>query len=159
MFTIFLHPFHSAGLRGLDICHRKPLIVTGSDDQTIRVWNYRSHLFVGKSKVFLFPRSFGMELAKKFREEIHSVAIHPDGLYVAAGFIDKIRFLNLLIDDMRLFQVRCSSQWLMIEMFCRSSRSGRAECACSVTGAISWPRLSRTSSTSTTQSRSNWCTY
>ena len=53
-----------------------------------------------------FPRrSFGMELAKKFREEIHSVAIHPDGLYVAAGFIDKIRFLNLLIDDMRLFQV------------------------------------------------------
>ena len=47
-----------------------------------------------------------MELAKKFREEIHSVAIHPDGLYVAAGFIDKIRFLNLLIDDMRLFQVR-----------------------------------------------------
>ena len=47
-----------------------------------------------------------MELAKKFREEIHSVAIHPDGLYVAVGFIDKIRFLNLLIDDMRLFQVR-----------------------------------------------------
>ena len=42
VFTIFLYPFHSAGLRGLDICHRKPLIVTGSDDQTIRVWNYRS---------------------------------------------------------------------------------------------------------------------
>ena len=46
-----------------------------------------------------------MELAKKFREDIHSVAIHPDGLYIAAGFVDKIRFLNLLIDDMRLFQV------------------------------------------------------
>ena len=70
MFSILLHPFHSAGVRGLDICHRKPLIVTGSDDHTIRIWNYRSH---------------GMELAKKFREEIHSVAIHPDGLYVAAG--------------------------------------------------------------------------
>ena len=41
VFTIFLYPFHSAGLRGLDICHRKPLVVTGSDDQTIRVWNYR----------------------------------------------------------------------------------------------------------------------
>ena len=45
-----------------------------------------------------------MELAKKFREEIYSVTVHPDGLYVAAGFIDKIRFLNILIDDMRQFQ-------------------------------------------------------
>ena len=52
----------------------------------------------------LLLRSFGMELAKKFREEIHSVSIHPDGLYVAVGFVDKIRFMNLLIDDMRLFQ-------------------------------------------------------
>ena len=77
IFSIFLHPFHSAGVKGLDICHRKPLIVTGSDDKTIRIWNYRSP---------------GIELAKKFREDIHSVAIHPDGLYVAAGFIDKIRF-------------------------------------------------------------------
>ena len=89
VFSTLLYPFHSAGVRGLDICIRKPLIVTGSDDHTIRVWNYRS---------------FGMELAKMFQEEIHSVAIHPDGLYIAVGFMDKIRLLNLLIDDMRLFQ-------------------------------------------------------
>ena len=38
-----------------------------------------------------------------FREEIFSVAIHPAGLYIAAGFSDKIRLLNILIDDMRLF--------------------------------------------------------
>ena len=105
MFTIFLYPFHSAGLRGLDICHRKPLVVTGSDDQTIRVWNYRYQNHMRSQESNYSTRSFGMELAKKFREEIHSVAIHPDGLYVAVGFIDKIRFLNLLIDDMRLFQV------------------------------------------------------
>ena len=95
MFTIFMHPFHSAAVRGLDVCHRKPLVVTGSEDHTIRVWNFRS---------------FGLELAKQFREEIHSVAIHPDGLYVAAGFVDKIRLLNLLIDDMRLFQVELAFQ-------------------------------------------------
>ena len=71
------------------IFSRKPLIVTGSEDHTIRVWNYRS---------------FGLELAKMFQEEIHSVAIHPDGLYIAVGFMDKIRLLNLMIDDMRLFQ-------------------------------------------------------
>ena len=90
-----MHPFHSAAVRGLDVCHRKPLVVTGSEDHTIRVWNFRS---------------FGLELAKQFREEIHSVAIHPDGLYVAAGFVDKIRLLNLLIDDMRLFQVELAFQ-------------------------------------------------
>ena len=28
---------------------------------------------------------------------IFSVAIHPDGLYIAAGFGDKIRLLNILI--------------------------------------------------------------
>ena len=87
-FSIFLYPFHSESIEGLDVCHRKPLIVTCSKDHTIRVWNYKT---------------FGMELAKKFREEIFSVAIHPDGLYIAAGFADKIRLLNILIDDMRLF--------------------------------------------------------
>ena len=70
-FTTFLHPFHSGPIEGLDICHRfdqlfpdhqisiigcrKPLIVTCSKDQTIRVWNYLTK---------------GMELAKKFREEL-----------------------------------------------------------------------------------------
>ena len=88
IFSIFLYPFHIAGIRGLDICYRKPLIVTESKDHTIRVLNYKS---------------FGMELAKKFQEDIYSIAIHPDGLYIASGFVDKIRLLNILIDDLRLF--------------------------------------------------------
>lgn len=88
LFAIFLHPFHSAAIKGLDVCYRKPLVVTGSEDRTIRVWNYKT---------------FGLELAKKFSEEIYSLSIHPDGLYIASGFADKIRFLNILIDDMRLF--------------------------------------------------------
>ena len=44
-----------------------------------------------------------VSLFEWFREEIFSVAIHPAGLYIAAGFADKIRLLNILIDDMRLF--------------------------------------------------------
>ena len=44
-----------------------------------------------------------MELAKRFSEELFSIAIHPDGLYISAGFADKIRLMNILIDDMRLF--------------------------------------------------------
>ena len=45
-----------------------------------------------------------VRLSQWFREEIFSVAIHPAGLYIAAGFADKIRLLNILIDDMRVFQ-------------------------------------------------------
>ena len=35
-FSVFLFPFHSDAISGLDICHRKPLIVTSSLDKTIR---------------------------------------------------------------------------------------------------------------------------
>ena len=49
IFSILLYPFHSDSIEGLDVCHRKPLVVTCSKDHTIRVWNYRT---------------FGMELAK-----------------------------------------------------------------------------------------------
>lgn len=49
MFSILLYPFHSDSIEGLDVCHRKPLIVTCSKDHTIRIWNYRT---------------FGIELAK-----------------------------------------------------------------------------------------------
>ena len=36
LFSIFQQPFHSSAIKGLDVCHRKPLIVTGSLDHTIR---------------------------------------------------------------------------------------------------------------------------
>ena len=36
LFAIFQQPFHSSAIKGLDVCHRKPLIVTGSLDHTIR---------------------------------------------------------------------------------------------------------------------------
>ena len=80
VFSIFLQPFHSSAIRGLDVCYRKPLIVTASLDRTVRVWNYRT---------------FGLELAKKFQEEIHSLSIHPDGLYIAAGFAVLVLFFPL----------------------------------------------------------------
>ena len=37
VFAIFQQPFHSNAIKGLDVCHRKPLIVTGSQDHTIRL--------------------------------------------------------------------------------------------------------------------------
>lgn len=45
-----------------------------------------------------------MELYKEFAEEAYSIALHPSGLYVLVGFSDKLRLMNLLIDDIRAFK-------------------------------------------------------
>jgi len=38
---------------------------------------------------------------KEFQEESYSVALHPTGLFILVGFSDKLRFMTLLIDDIR----------------------------------------------------------
>lgn len=45
-----------------------------------------------------------MELYKEFQEEAFSVALHPTGLFMLVGFSDKLRLMNLLIDDIRTFK-------------------------------------------------------
>lgn len=45
-----------------------------------------------------------LELYKEFQEEAYSVALHPTGLFILVGFSDKLRLMNLLIDDIRTFK-------------------------------------------------------
>lgn len=45
-----------------------------------------------------------LDLYKEFPEEAYSVALHPSGLYVLVGFSEKLRLMNLLIDDIRSFK-------------------------------------------------------
>ena len=49
------------------------------------------------------------ELAKKFSIKDHSnpllsVAIHPNGYYLAAGFTDKVRVFYLMSDQLRIYR-------------------------------------------------------
>eukprot|EP00397_Hematodinium_sp_SG-2012_P002542 GEMP01002549.1.p1 GENE.GEMP01002549.1~~GEMP01002549.1.p1 ORF type:complete len:1215 (+),score=317.57 GEMP01002549.1:306-3950(+) len=88
-FDYLLTSFHTGSILGVDICARKPLIVTCGADKTIRVWNY-----ITKT----------CELWKAFNEEAYSVAFHPSGFHLIAGFSDKLRLLNLLMEDMRTFK-------------------------------------------------------
>ena len=70
----------------------------------------------------LLPSS-SLDLYKEFQEEAYSVALHPSGLFVLVGFSEKLRLMNLLIDDIRPFkefmirgcrEVRCEGvQWYM----------------------------------------------
>ncbi|KAJ3089419.1 Cilia- and flagella-associated protein 57 [Quaeritorhiza haematococci] len=88
-YELFAQPFHHGQITGMDTCIRKPLIVTCSSDRSVRVWNYLE---------------MTCELVKYFPEEAFSVAIHPSGLYILVGFSDKVRLMNLLIDDIRPFR-------------------------------------------------------
>ncbi|KAJ7558943.1 hypothetical protein O6H91_04G062500 [Diphasiastrum complanatum] len=83
---LIVQVYHSASITGLDVCLRKPILVTCSIDRSVRVWNY-------------VERS--CDLIKFFPEEIFSISLHPSGFHVLVGFSDRLRFMNLLIDDIR----------------------------------------------------------
>ncbi|KER20605.1 hypothetical protein T265_10886 [Opisthorchis viverrini] len=80
--------FHHGQILGMDTCIRKPLIATCAADRSVRIWNFESN---------------SLELCKQFAEEAYSIALHPTGLYILVGFSDKLRLMNLLIDDIRTF--------------------------------------------------------
>uniref|UniRef100_A0AAQ5YVD9 EML-like second beta-propeller domain-containing protein n=1 Tax=Amphiprion ocellaris TaxID=80972 RepID=A0AAQ5YVD9_AMPOC len=88
-FEFLSQPFHSKSITGLSVCIRKPLVATSSLDRSVRIWNYETKV---------------LELYKEFQEEAHSVALHPTGLFILVGFSDKLRLMNLVIDDIRTFK-------------------------------------------------------
>lgn len=98
--------FHTGAITGLDVCIRKPVVVTCGRDRSVRVWNY------------ITKRA---ELITYFNETPHSVAFHPSGLYVLIGFTDKLRLCNILMDDIRCFKEFPIKQC----MECRFSHGGQ----------------------------------
>ena len=81
--------FHYGAIKGMDTCGRKPLLVTCGSDKSIRLWNYLSG---------------HCEQVKYFPEEAYSISLHPSGLYILAGFSDKLRLMTVLMDDMRTYR-------------------------------------------------------
>nr|XP_004672541.1 cilia- and flagella-associated protein 57 [Jaculus jaculus] len=88
-FEYLMYPLHSASITGLATCIRKPLIATCSLDRSVRIWNYESNT---------------LELFKEYQEEAYTISLHPSGHYIVVGFADKVRLMNLLIDDIRPFK-------------------------------------------------------
>merc|ERR1719230_1982464 len=89
VFEPVLTPFHTGAILGMDVCARKPLVVTCGLDKSVRVWNYMEKT---------------CELCKFFNEEAYSVAFHPSGFHLIVGFSDKLRLMNLLMEDVRQYK-------------------------------------------------------
>lgn len=45
-----------------------------------------------------------LELFKEYQEEAYTISLHPSGHFIVVGFADKLRLMNLLIDDIRSFK-------------------------------------------------------
>ncbi|XP_040325824.1 cilia- and flagella-associated protein 57 isoform X2 [Herpailurus yagouaroundi] len=88
-FEYLMYPLHSAAITGLATCIRKPFIATCSLDRSVRIWNYESNT---------------LELFKEYQEEAYTISLHPSGHFVVVGFADKLRLMNLLVDDIRSFK-------------------------------------------------------
>lgn len=93
--------FHSGPITCIDIAVQRPIIVTCSqDDSTIRLWNYDTNKCELYREYLAYKDRISVEAAKP----LLTVAIHPNGYYLAAGFKDKIRIYHVLHDDLRLFR-------------------------------------------------------
>eukprot|EP00746_Dinoflagellata_sp_MGD_P164664 gnl/MRDRNA2_/MRDRNA2_93427_c0_seq1.p1 gnl/MRDRNA2_/MRDRNA2_93427_c0~~gnl/MRDRNA2_/MRDRNA2_93427_c0_seq1.p1 ORF type:complete len:1327 (-),score=290.79 gnl/MRDRNA2_/MRDRNA2_93427_c0_seq1:168-4148(-) len=83
--------FHCGAVTGLDIAAQRPVIASVCQrDCSVRIWNY-----VTKQ----------CELGRVFvGDEPISVSMHPFGYFLAVGFVDKLRFFHILLDELRLYR-------------------------------------------------------
>jgi WD40 repeat protein len=101
-------PFHGGHIVGLDVCERKPLLVTCSRDLTVKIFNFVT---------------LELEISKSFADEIFYVSIHPSGLHIAIGFADKLRLFHVLVDELKPYKEFA----IKVE---RKGRRGSFECFC-----------------------------
>ena len=80
-------PFHKTAITGMDVCLRKPLIVTCSEKE-IKIWNYET-------------KSLEIETHCTPGEEAKAVAFHPSGFHLIVAFADKISLKNVLSESIK----------------------------------------------------------
>jgi len=85
-YEFLMKSFHQRSITGLDVCIKKKLIVTCSEDKSVRIWDYENKQ---------------LEIFQSFPDQAHSVAFHPSGFHIIVGFSDKVRMLNVFQDELK----------------------------------------------------------
>lgn len=75
----------------MDICVRKPLIVTCGSDKYIKVWNFIENT---------------LEISHPFTEESYGVSIHPSGHNIVVGFSDRLKIMNLIVHNNQIKPIK-----------------------------------------------------
>ncbi|XP_014785723.1 cilia- and flagella-associated protein 57 [Octopus bimaculoides] len=89
VFDVLVHPFHYKSVTGCCVCLWKPFFATSSLDGSIKLWNYKT---------------CSLEFSRDFSSEVYSISVHPMGLFLLAGFSDKLRFMYIRKNDFKQFK-------------------------------------------------------
>ena len=98
-FHILCEGFHSGNITSIDTSIQRPIIVSASNiDKTIRIWNYLS----GHSE---FAKIILTESEEHHIYNFHilSLALHPNGYYLAIADIETIWFFHLCYRELRFY--------------------------------------------------------
>uniref|UniRef100_UPI00358F687E cilia- and flagella-associated protein 57-like n=1 Tax=Myxine glutinosa TaxID=7769 RepID=UPI00358F687E len=77
---------HTGPVSGLAVCAKRPIAASCSLDGSIRVWNYETRQ---------------LETLAVFAEKCLCLALHPNALFFAAGFLDNVQYFSLLMSGPR----------------------------------------------------------
>lgn len=100
-FEYLYNGFHFGSVTSLDVCLQRPLIATCSKhDSTIRIWNYINFKCELARKFYVGEESSAGEVSNP----LLSMAFHPSGYYMAAGFTDKLRFFHVLANELKVYK-------------------------------------------------------
>jgi WD40 repeat protein len=97
---------HAARVNGVDVCLRKSVFATASDDRTIQMWGLNERR---------------QEVKEHFDERVHCLSLHPSGGFLVAGFESSVRLMTIFVDNIKasweLAGVHCK--------LCKFSRGGQ----------------------------------
>lgn len=98
-FNVVCDGFHSGEITTMDVAQQRPIIITTSrKDKTVRVWNYLTG-HCEYCKIILEEKDNNLEKEM----QILSVAIHPNGYYIAISDVEMIRFFHLCYKELRFY--------------------------------------------------------
>lgn len=94
--------FHSGAISQIDVAVQRPVVATCSrDDSTVRLWNYATFNCELARDYYADAEAPGLQ---EVARPLLSVAIHPNGYYLAVGLVTEIRVMHILHADTKKYQ-------------------------------------------------------
>ncbi|MES1901909.1 MAG: Cilia- and flagella-associated protein 57 [Paramarteilia canceri] len=98
-YSVFKYITHKKKISHLCCSIKKPYFATCSEDNIIRIWNYKTK---------------SMDLVYKYEnEDVTNIDLHPNGLYLALSTLNRLKIYSITIDflkEIKEIQVRGSTE-------------------------------------------------